>query len=258
MRLAICHLYASGMNVYGDRGNVTVLAQRCHWRGIDVRVEERGVGESGRLTDYDLIVAGGGQDRDQVAVSQDLQGPAGEELRAAIEDGAVLLAICGTYQLLGRHFKTGSGAVLPGIGVLDAWTEAGPRRFIGDAVVETTLLDPEGRPITLVGFENHSGQTFLGPGCQPLGTALVGAGNNGDDGREGAMYRNTFGTYLHGPLLPKNPAFADEMIRRAIVRRHGAEAASALAPLDDTLEATAHRRIVERIQRRGRVKSGAT
>jgi len=258
MQLSICHLYASGMNVYGDRGNVIVLAERCRWRGIDVRVDERGVGESGTLVDYDLIVAGGGQDRDQVAVSADLQGVAGEALREAVEDGAVLLAICGTYQLLGHYFKTGSGDVLPGIGVFNAWTEAGPRRFIGDSVVETDLVDPSGERITLVGFENHSGRTFLQPNCQPLGRAVVGAGNNGDDHHEGAAYRNAFGTYLHGPLLPKNPAFADELIRRAIVRRYGADAGSAITRLDDTLENDAHRRIVERIHRRGRVKSGAT
>lgn len=256
-QLAICHLYASGMNVYGDRGNAIVLSQRCRWRGIEVRLDERGVGATGTLLDYDLIVAGGGQDRDQVAVSRDLQGVAGEALREAIEDGVVVLAICGTYQLLGHHFKTGSGDILPGIGVFNAWTEAGSRRFIGDSVVDTELVDPWGQQITLVGFENHSGRTFLDRGCQPLGRTVVGAGNNGEDGHEGAAYRNCFGTYLHGPLLPKNPAFADELIRRAIVRRYGPEAASEVIRLDSSLEDDAHRRIVERIRRRGRVKSGA-
>ena len=258
MRLTICHLYASGMNVYGDRGNVTTLASRCRWRGIEAEIVERGVGETGPMVDYYLIVAGGGQDRDQVAVSQDLQGVAGQALRSAIDDGVVLLAICGTYQLLGRYFKTGGGVVLPGIGVFDAWTEAGPRRFIGDTVVKTNLLDERGQPIELVGFENHSGRTFLTPDCQSLGQVVVGAGNNGDDGKEGAVYRNTFGTYLHGPLLPKNPAFADDLIRRALARRFGQEAARNLEPLDDSAELDAHRRIVERIQRRGRVSSGAT
>jgi len=258
MRLTICHLYASGMNVYGDRGNVIVLAQRCRWRDIEVRIVERGVGETDPMHDYDLIIAGGGQDRDQIAVSDDLQGVAGVALRNAIEDDVVLLAICGTYQLLGHYFKTGGGVVLPGIGVFDAWTEAGSRRFIGDTLVKTNLHDKEGRTLELVGFENHSGRTFLKLGCEALGTTVIGAGNNGEDNREGAVYRNAFGTYLHGPILPKNPSFADELIRRAVARRYGTDSARTLPPLDDSAELNAHRRIVDRIQRRGRVKSGAT
>lgn len=257
LRLAIGHLYASGMNVYGDRGNVITLIQRCRWRGIEVEVRERGVGEVGRLDHFDLLVAGGGQDRDQVAVSRDLQGDTGRALRDAIEDGVVVLAICGTYQLLGRFFKTGTGEVLTGLGIFDAWTEAGPRRFIGDTIVRCNTSDPSGSAIRLVGFENHSGRTFLGDRAQSLGTVIVGAGNNGTDGKEGAIYRNAFGSYLHGPLLPKNPVFADDLIRRAVKRRYGAEEAVALAPLDDRLEQFAHERMIARIERRGRVKSGA-
>src|SRR5579884_1060099 len=176
MELSICYLYASGMNVYGDRGNVLTLVQRCRWRGIRADVTERGVGETGRLDRYDIFVAGGGQDRDQIAVSRDLQGDTGRALVEAIEDDAVLLSICGTYQLFGHYFKTGSGETLPGIGIFDAWTVAGARRFIGDAIVRCEIGD---RVIDLVGFENHSGQTFLGPGAQPLGRTVVGAGNNG-------------------------------------------------------------------------------
>jgi CobQ-like glutamine amidotransferase family enzyme len=250
--LTICYLYASGMNVYGDRGNVTTLAQRCRWRGIDVDVVERGVGDDGSFSDFDLIFAGGGQDRDQIAVSRDLQGTTGRALRDAIETDAVVLTVCGTYQLLGRYFQPGDGERLPGIGVFDAWTEAGPRRFIGDAVVRGDL---DGVAMDIVGFENHSGRTFLGPSCQALGRVIVGAGNNGDDGGEGARYRNAFGTYLHGPLLPKNPRFADYLLRLALHRRYGTGAE--LQPLDDTLEDEAHRRVVARVQRRGRVKSGA-
>jgi CobQ-like glutamine amidotransferase family enzyme len=240
------------MNVYGDRGNVTTLVQRCRWRGIDVAVVERGVGDKGPLTQFDLIFAGGGQDRDQIAVSQDLQGDTGHALSAAVEADAVMLSVCGTYQLLGRYFQPGDGDRLPGIGVFDAWTEAGPRRFIGDAVVS---VDLPGYRLEIVGFENHSGRTFLGPSCRPLGQVVVGAGNNGEDGREGARYRNTFGTYLHGPLLPKNPAFADYLLRLALERRYGPDAR--LDPLDDALEDDAHRQVVTRVQRRGRVKSGA-
>src|SRR5215469_10302080 len=149
MKLAICYLYASGMNVYGDRGNVTTLAQRCRWRGIEVEVAERGVGENRLLDQFDLIFAGGGQDRDQVAVSRDLQGDTGRALRDAVEGDVVVLTVCGTYQLLGGYFKLGNGEVLPGIGVFDAWTLAGNRRFIGDAVVQ---VDLDGRRVEVVGF----------------------------------------------------------------------------------------------------------
>lgn len=252
MKLSICYLYASGMNVYGDRGNVTTLVQRSRWRGIDVEVVERGVGESGRLDSFDLIFAGGGQDRDQLAVSRDLQGDAGRALRDAIDAGVVVLTVCGTYQLLGAYFKTGNGETLPGIGVFDAWTIAGSQRHIGDALVRCAT--ETGEAIELVGFENHSGRTFLGPAGTALGNVVIGAGNNGEDETEGARYRNAFGTYLHGPLLPKNPSFADYLLELALSRRPDA---CALAPLDDALEREAHRRMVERIHQRGRVRSGA-
>lgn len=252
MQLRICFLYAAGMNVYGDRGNVTTLTQRCRWRGIDVEVVERGVGEHGPLDPFDLIVSGGGQDRDQVAVSRDLQGDAGRALRDAVEADSVVLTVCGTYQLLGHYFKTGSGETLPGIGIFDAYTVAGGRRWIGDTLVQVVTAD--GQSIDLVGFENHSGRTHLNPGCRPLGRVVVGAGNNGEDGTEGAAYRNAFGTYLHGPLLPKNPAFADHLIRLALRRRYADDVE--LPVLSDNFEIIAHDRMVERIHKRGRVKSG--
>lgn len=252
MQLALCYLYASGMNVYGDRGNVLTLVQRCRWRGIEVTVTERGVGERGPLDHFDIFVAGGGQDRDQVAVSQDLQGETGRQLREVVEQDAVVLAICGTYQLLGQYFRTGSGETLPGIGIFDAWTVAGSRRFIGDVVIQARLAD---RTVELVGFENHSGRTFLGPGCRPLGQVRIGAGNNGDDGSEGAVYRNAYGAYLHGPLLPKNPELADHLIELALRRRYGASVV--LPPLDDSMELAAKRAVIDRIHRRGRVPSGA-
>ncbi len=248
----LCYLYASGMNVYGDRGNVTVLAQRCRWRGIDLEVVERGVGESGPLDGFDLIFAGGGQDRDQIAVSRDLQADAGKALRDAVEADVVILTVCGTYQLLGHYFKTIGGDVLPGIGIFDAWTVGGDRRYIGDTVVECDL---DGEMVELVGFENHSGRTYLNSGCALLGRVRLGAGNNGDDDGEGARYRNTFGTYHHGPILPKNPRFADFLIRRALRRRYGSDAQ--LRPLDDGFELAAHRAVADRVRRRGRVKSGA-
>ncbi len=249
MHLTIGYLYATGMNVYGDRGNVLTLVQRCRWRGIDVDVVERGVGESSPLDHFDVLFAGGGQDRDQVAVSQDLQSDTGRALVDAIENGVVVLTICGTYQLLGHFFKTVSGEILPGLGIFDATTEAGPRRFIGDVIVDVHLGD---EVMSLVGFENHSGRTYL-RSCQPLGIVRVGAGNNGADGTEGARYRNAFGAYLHGPLLPKNPRFADYLIQLALARRYGEWH---LAPLDDRLENAAHQAMVERVRRRGRIKSG--
>lgn len=251
MRLRIGYLYASGMNVYGDRGNVLTLAQRCRWRGIEVEIVERGLHERGPLSEFDILFAGGGQDRDQIAVSQDLAGDAGKALIEAVEDDVVVLTICGTYQLLGQYFKTGSGQTLPGIGIFDAWTIAGSQRFIGDVIVRA---EHAGQHFDLIGFENHSGLTYLGPKGQALGTVKVGGGNNGTDGFEGATYRQAFGTYLHGPLLPKNPAFADHLIRLAARRRYGDDLE--LPALDDRIELGAHSAMIERIRRRGRVNSG--
>lgn len=252
MQLSICYLYASGMNVYGDRGNLLTLVQRCRWRGIEVEVVERGVGETGSLDQFDIFVAGGGQDRDQVAVSQDLQGDTGRALVEAVDNDAALLAVCGTYQLLGHYFKTGSGETLPGIGIFDAWTIAGSRRFIGDVIVRCAV---DNREVDLVGFENHSGRTFLGPNGRPMGRTVVGAGNNGQDGQEGARYKSAFGCYLHGPLLPKNPEFADHLIRLGLRHRYREDVP--LEPLDDGFEIGARQAMIERIRRRGRVKSGA-
>lgn len=251
MHLTIGYLYASGMNVYGDGGNVVTLIQRCRWRGIDVEVVERGLDERGPLTGFDILFAGGGQDRDQNSVSRDLGGDVGKALVEAVENDVVTLTICGTYQLLGRYFKTMSGETLPGIGIFDAWTVAGPERFIGDVIVHA---EHDGHDFDLVGFENHGGQTFLGESAQPLGRVILGGGNNGADGFEGAVYRHAFGTYLHGPLLPKNPDFADHLIRLALRRRYRDD--FILSELDDRFEHDAHSATIERIHRRGRVKSG--
>jgi len=251
MQLRIGYLYASGMNLYGDRGNVLALVQRCRWRGIKVEVVERGLAACGSLDQFDVLFAGGGQDRDQISVSRDLQGDFGAAITDAIEDNAVVLTICGAFQLLGRYFKTEDGTTLPGIGVFDAWTEAGTRRFVGDIVVHA---EHAGRQFNLVGFENHGGVTRLGPTARPFGSVKFGAGNNGSDGFEGAVYQNAFGTYLHGPLLPKNPEFADHLIRLALARRYGDDCE--LCELDDGLEQRAHAVVIERIRRRGRVESG--
>lgn len=261
--LTICHLYAKSMNIYGDRGNVIALTERARWRGIEVEVRGFGLGQEPDFADVDIFFFGGGQDKEQVAVSADLQGPTGAAIRSAVEGGAAALSICGGYQLLGRYFKTGTGDLLPGIGLFDAYTEAGTRRFIGDVIVECELPadplavvpSPAAGSIkhTLVGFENHSGRTFLGSGCVPMGRSIVGCGNNGDDGFEGARYLAAFGCYLHGSLLPKNPWLTDYLIRAGLRRRLGR--AVELPALDDSLEDQAHQAVIDRIRRRGRVSS---
>lgn len=235
--LTVGWLYPDLMNIYGDRGNVLTLLQRARWRGFEARLLEFGKGVAAGIEEVDVFFFGGGQDREQALVYDDLLETKAVPLARAIENGAAVLAVCGGYQLLGHYYETASGERFPGIGLLDARTEPGPRRCIGDVVVEADAsLGLE--PSTLVGFENHSGRTFLGEGVRPLGRVIRGHGNNGADGTEGVVSGGLFGTYLHGSLLPKNPHLADLIISRALHRR--------LEPLDDDLELTAHRRIVER------------
>jgi CobQ-like glutamine amidotransferase family enzyme len=237
VNLRIGWLYGHEMNIYGDRGNVMALAQRARWRGIAATVETIGIGEPLDPARFDLFFWGGGQDREQITVSKDLQGAKGQTLKAAIEDDVPVLAVCGGYQLLGHAYHPFEGDDLPGIGALDITSEAGHERCIGNVVVDAGELG------TLVGFENHSGKTWLGPGVAPLGRVRIGKGNNGQDGTEGARYRNTIGCYLHGALLPKNPHLADWLVARALERTHGR---ADLPPLDDALEWQAHERVVER------------
>lgn len=236
MKLTICHLYPDLMNLYGDRGNIIALTRRCQWRGIKTTLVSVGLGQKVDFTSFDVIVMGGGQDKEQKLICDDFQMVKGTALDEAVKDGAALLAICGGYQLLGRHYETGAGDRLPGVGLLDLETRAGRKRMIGN-VVATSTLDG-GRPRTLIGFENHSGRTYLGSRMNPLGTVCLGFGNNGEDGKEGAVYRNVVGTYLHGSLLPKNPWLSDWLIIRALARRYGEGAV--LSPLDDGLERAAH------------------
>ena len=245
MRLRIAHLYPLQMNIYGDRGNILTLVQRCRWRGIEVEVETLDVGPKVDLGAYDIAFFGGGQDSNQALVADDFRQVKGPALREAVEGGLVVLAICGGYQLLGHYFRTHSGEEMPGIGLLDAWTVAGEKRLIGNVVVEWSDAPPEAPAGTLVGFENHSGRTYLGLGCRPLGHVRVGYGNNAEDRTEGAVYRNVHGCYLHGTLLPKNPHLADHLIGTALRRRYGPEAA--LTPLDDELEWAAHQAMVSRL-----------
>lgn len=216
LALRLGHLYPDQLNLYGDRGNILTLQQRCRWRNIQLQVVELGIGDALDPDAYDLLFIGGGQDRDQAPVAQDLYETKSIGLWAAIEDDMPVLAVCGGYQLLAHYYRPASGPDLKGLGVFDAWTiHRGARapRCIGDIAIAW-----HGR--TLVGFENHGGQTYLGT-AQPLGKVLKGYGNNAQDGTEGAIYRHAFGTYLHGSLLPKNPHFADHLIELALKRSYG-------------------------------------
>lgn len=235
MRVTIGWLYGRKMNIYGDRGNVQAVVQRARWRGIDAEVREIGIGDP-LPDDIDVFFFGGGQDQSQIAVAHDLQGEKGERLKAAIEDGAALLAVCGGYQLLGHEYRPHDAEPLPGIGLFDLVSEAGPERFIGNIVIESRWGE-------LVGFENHSGLTHLGPGVEPLGRVKVGRGNNGQDGTEGAIYRTAIGCYMHGSLLPKNPVLADWLLETGMRRR---TPALTLEPLDNSLESAAHATAVAR------------
>nr|HET6905092.1 hypothetical protein [Ktedonobacteraceae bacterium] len=268
--LTLGHLYPDQLNLYGDRGNIVVLRERCRRRGIDLRVVGLGIGDALAPDEYDMLFIGGGQDKEQAPVAQDLFDVKGIGLWAAIEDDMPVLAVCGGYQLLAHYYRPAVGPDMRGLGVFDAWTiHKGPRvpRCIGNVAITW-----QGQ--TLVGFENHGGRTYLGT-AQPLGKVLKGNGNNAEDATEGAIYRNAFGTYLHGSLLPKNPHFADFLIGLALQRTYGnkhwlelgsseqeessnqetsseetdaeADPLAMLTPLDDTLEWEAHASLLERI-----------
>ncbi len=222
-------LYPDVMNIYADRGNLLVLERRCQWRGLDYSFTGVGIGEEFNPDHFDLIYIGGGQDRDQALCADDLVETKKEPIEAALSSGALLLAVCGGYQLLGHSYQLGSEQI-PGLGFVDLKTvrEDGPR-LIGNIGIEVSL-DNEIR--TLVGFENHGGRTYLGEGVKPLGKVLKGHGNNGRDHGEGIRQENIIGTYMHGPLLPKNVWFADWLVSTAT----GAQ----LGSLDDWLEDSAH------------------
>ena len=272
LTLTLGHLYPDQLNLYGDRGNILVLRQRCQQRGIKLRVVSLGIGDALAPDEYDMLFIGGGQDREQAHLAQDLHETKGIGLWAAIEDDMPVLAVCGGYQLLAHYYRPASGPDMRGLGVFDAWTiHKGPRvaRCIGDIAISWNGS-------TLVGFENHGGRTYLGT-AQPLGKVLKGFGNNAEDASEGAIYRNAYGTYMHGSLLPKNPHFADHLIGLALRRTYGkndwVDAASfeeegdltrgattsessettdydpsvVLTPLDDRLEWEAHAFLLERM-----------
>ena len=239
--LRIGHLYPESMNIYGDIGNVRALERRARWRGIDVEVLAIGPGPAD-LRGCDLLFMGGGQDRDQSRIFADFARTKRETLASAIAEGAAVLAVCGGYQLLGHAYVDADGNELEGLGLLDLRSGAGDDRWIGNVLVEAApQLGLE--PRFIVGFENHGGRTQLGPGLQPLGRVVVGGGNNGSDGGEGVVCGRVVGTYLHGSLLPKNPALTDWLLTAAVAHRDGD--GNRLAPLDDRVELAAHARAVD-------------
>ena len=240
VKFTVGWLYPDLMNIYGDRGNILTLLKRAEWHGLEARLVELGRGAATEMQDVDVFFFGGGQDREQALIYDDLREFKQESLQRAVDDGAQILAVCGGYQLLGHYYQTAEGERFDGIGMLDVKTEAGKKRFIGDVVVQTGF---EGMVHdTLVGFENHSGRTFLGPDAQRLGKVLMGKGNNGSDKTEGAVQGKLIGCYLHGSALPKNPWLADRLISWGLARRFGDVT---LASLDDTEEYAAQRQAAE-------------
>lgn len=253
-KVKIFHLYPDAMNLYGDLGNIITLQKRCLWRGIETEVVNVKVGDKVNFEEADLLFMGGGQDSGQKLITDDLV-KHGPEIKAEIEEGLPALLVCGGFQLFGHYFQTKEGDKIPGISVFDAYTTAGDKRLIGNVVVDIAHTASEWQNqfknavsgtvhTTLVGFENHSGQTILENDTKPFGYVIRGFGNKGDGGYEGAVYKNAYGTYLHGSLLPKNPWFADHLITCALYRRYGN--AEPLAPLDDSIEIAAHNAAIDR------------
>lgn len=246
--LTIAWLYPDLMSTYGDRGNIITLVKRCAWRGIETKVHEFSLGEEkGQLASSDILFMGGGEDLQQKIVAEDMKGIKAETLSQMIKDGVPGLYVCGAYQFLGKYYKEADGTVIKGLNILDLYTEnpgLGTPRLIGNVVAQVTLTGET--PNLIVGFENHGGRTHLGKKSKPLGKIIKGFGNNGEDGYEGVMYKNTIGTYFHGPLLPKNPHIADFLIATALERKYKQKIE--LSPLDDSLEKKAQHAIARRLK----------
>lgn len=244
LNINIGWLYPELMNIYGDHGNITVLQKRCQWRGInaDIQILELGFDEN-KLKKCDLLIMGGAQDRQQETVSRDLFKKQ-ETLRDIINKAVPGLFICGAYQFLGNFYKEANGNIIKGLGIFDLYTENSEenhKRLIGNISFESTTLS-----YRLLGFENHGGRTYLGNNMKPFGQVIQGFGNNGKDGTEGAIYKNSFGTYLHGPILPKNPVFADYLIQKALEIKYKENIL--LTKLDDDLENKARMAIAKRLR----------
>jgi len=244
--IRVGHLYPDYLNIYADRGNIAVLERRAAWRGHELEVTALGMDSTIAPGDHDLYYVGGGQDREQLLVAEDLVGKA-DVLHEAVARGAAVLAVCGGYQLLGRGYRGFHGEDMPGIGLLPVETFAGERRLIGDVLIECQL-EP-GERLTLAGFENHARRTKLDPGAEPLGRVVAGFGNDGESGFEGCRAGRVIGTYLHGPLLPRNAWLADWLLVQALAHRLGT--APLLEPLSDELERRAHEVSAERAHQRG-------
>ena len=237
MELNICHMYPDLLNVYGDIGNILILKYRAEKRGIKTNIINISVNDRFKKDDYDIVFFGGGQDYEQSIVSDDLSRYKGREIKKYIENGKVFLSICGGYQLLGNYYETSTGEKIKGLAALEIYTKAGEKRFIGN----TVIFNDEYKE-TYVGFENHSGRTYIGD-LQPLGKVLAGYGSNGEDGYEGCIYKNTFCTYFHGSLLSKNPELADRLLSLALKNKFGNVS---LPPLNDKYEMKAKEFIISR------------
>jgi lipid II isoglutaminyl synthase (glutamine-hydrolysing) len=240
--IRVGHLYPDYLNIYADRGNIAVLARRAAWRGHELRVDAIGMNDGIVPGAHDLYYVGGGQDREQFLVAENLAAKAAP-LVEAVHDGAALLAVCGGYQLLGRGYRGFHGEDMPGVGLFGHETLAGDTRMIGDVLLETDL-----GPVA--GFENHAGRTKLDPGAQPLGRVVAGFGNDGESGYEGCRLERAIGTYLHGPLLPRNPHLADWLLAQALAHRTGGDP-TVLEPLADELETAARAVSAQRAHARG-------
>ena len=250
--IAICHLYPELLNLYGDRGNILTLSRRLSWRGIAVTVHSVSLGEPYDPEAYDITFLGGGQDFEQDILQHDLLREKSGAIRHAILSDRVFLCICGGYQVLGMSYITASGREIPCLRALDIHTKAGGKRLIGNLVFSLLSEEAAEKNYPVIGFENHSGRTVLGREVKPLGKVLKGFGNNGEDGTEGALWRNVFCSYAHGSLLPKNPALADMILLRALRRKYPGFTREELPPLDDTLEEETRRGLLPaRLLRRG-------
>ncbi len=246
MKLVIGWVYPKLMSIYGDRGNIIVLTKRCEWRGIDIEVKYLDAPLSEKdLSECDLLMMGGAQDEQQKIVSEDLKKKS-KVLSEKIESGIPGLYVCGAYQFLGKYYKEADGSVIEGLGIFDLYTEnPGKERLIGNLAAQTLLTTHYKLQTVLIGFENHGGRTYLGKNIKPFAKVLKGFGNNGEDGTEGAIYKNSIGTYMHGPILPKNPKLADWLIEQALNKKYKTKVY--LKPLDDSLENKARSAIAKRL-----------
>lgn len=243
--LNICHLYPDLLNLYGDRGNILALLKRAQWRGIDVNISNISLGDDFQPENYDIIFLGGGQDYEQEILQQDVLKKKGPEIINAIKNDKVFLCICGGYQLMGNYYKTWDGKEINYLGAIDLWTIGGKKRMIGNTAYEFNFLKSDSCDGRIVGFENHSGRTYLGEGVKPLGKVIKGNGNNGEDQTEGAIYKNVFCTYSHGSILPKNPTFTDHLLTIALKQKYSDFVS--LMSLDDEFELLAHSSMLKRI-----------